>query len=101
VAGASELLRAAMPAGPERHGDRLAGFVRGRLRRDPAVFPALSDNGALDGLDVTGLSSMFSVQDARTARTDATGELRKLLSSAAPRWRVASHRDIPDRSNPE
>ena len=78
VAGARQLLRAgqARRAGTD-HRDALAGLARRRQRHDPAFLPS-RDRRWLHSivLMVTGLSSMFSVQDA----SHGAGQMRPVNS---------------------
>ena len=81
MAGARQLLRAGQ-AGRARahHRDLLAGLARRHLRRDPALGPALVDDGVLDGLDADRVAvDVQGTGGFARRRADAAGELRKLL----------------------
>ncbi|MNM95439.1 hypothetical protein D3C81_1078840 [compost metagenome] len=81
MAGAGQLLRGsqASRAGAD-HGHGLAGLVRGHVRRHPALFPGLVDDGVLDRLD-----AHRQFIDAERAgglarcRADAAGELGEVV----------------------
>jgi hypothetical protein len=62
------------------HGHALAGLVRGRQWLDPALFPALVDDGAFNGLD--GDRRIVDVQRAglfARRRADAAGKFREVV----------------------
>ena len=92
VAGARELLRARQ-ARRARADDRdaLAGLALGRLRHDPALFPALVDDEVLDRLDADGI--VVDVERARRLarrRADAAGELGEVVGRVQHVERVAA-----------
>ena len=61
-------------------GDFLAGAVRGRLGLDPAVFPAVVNDAALDVLDGDGRRADAEHAGAFARRgADASGELREVV----------------------
>ena len=71
----------ARPAGPEPiDGDRLAGLARIDLRGDPALFPALVDDGAFDRLDGhRGVRDVERAARLAGRRADAAGELGEVV----------------------
>ena len=81
VAGARELLRARHARRARADdGDALAGLRGRRLRRDPALFPALVDDEMLDRLDADRI--VVDVERARRLarrRAHAAGELGKVV----------------------
>ena len=89
VAGACELLgcrHAGRARADDRH--RLAGLLRRRLRHDPAFFPALIDDGALDGFD--GHRVIVDVECARgfaRRRADAACDFREIVGRVQVRQR--------------
>src|SRR5262249_25159654 len=81
MADACKLLRACKAGGTRpHHRDGFAGPGRGRLRLHPAFRESAIHDGAFDGLDGDGI--VANVECARSfarGRTDATGELRKIV----------------------
>ena len=74
------------PAGPEpMTATLLAGAFLGRLGHDPAVFPAVINDRALDVLDRDG--GLVHAEHARTfarRRAHAAGELREIICLVQP-----------------